>query len=117
MPPDIILHKVLEASVDEPGIAPHPSVPARLCDSWVQHQGCRFKGISESREGFLLILLVLYWILQFQQENLICYVLLILVTLLMDLAALPGTHYFWKCEWHVGDQRAAIRGTSASGVV
>lgn len=27
MPPDIILHKVLEASVDEPGIAPHPSVP------------------------------------------------------------------------------------------
>lgn len=117
MPPDIILHKVLAASLDEPGIAPHPSMPARLCGSWVQCQGCRFTGISESIEGFLLTLPVLYWTLQFQQENLICHAFLISVTLLMDLAAWPVTQYFWNCEWHVGDQRAAIRETSALGVV
>ena len=86
MPPDIILHKVLEAYLDEPGIAPHPSTPARLCGSWVQRQGCRFTGISESVEGVLLILPVLYWTLQFRQENLISHVLLISVTLLMNLA-------------------------------
>lgn len=55
--------------------------PVCLCGSWVQCHGCRFR-FSESIEGFLLILPVLYRSLQFQQENLICHVLLILVTLL-----------------------------------
>lgn len=91
--------------------------PVCLCGSWVQCQGCRFRSFSESIEGFLLILPVLCRSLQFQQENLICHILLILVTLLKYLATWPGTHFFCNCEWHIGDHRAALREASVLDVV
>lgn len=104
---------MLAASLDEPGITPHSSVSAGLCGSWGQHQGCRIMGVSESTEGFWLLLSVLCWTLWFQQNTSICHLLLISVTLFTDLTAWARTQYFAKCEWHVRNQRAARRETSA----